>query len=177
MPAAAELLTPRLRLRGWEAADEAPMAAINRDPEVTRYLNRPVDEDAVAAFFALMTGHWVEHGFGPYALEERDGENAGRFIGFVGIAYPAYLPEVATRPELGWRLARAAWGRGLASEAARAVRDHAFADLGFEELIAVIHPDNARSQRLAAGLGMALEGHVYNWVLGRETGVWRLGAG
>ena len=67
-----ELVTPRLRLRRWCAADEAPMAAINRDPEVTHYLNRPVDEQAVSTFFAVVTDHWDRHGFGFYAVESRE---------------------------------------------------------------------------------------------------------
>jgi len=152
------------------------MAAINRDPEVTRYLNRPVDEPAVEAFFGVMAEHWARHGFGAYAVESREGDLAGRFIGFVGAAYPTFLPELAARPELGWRLAREAWGRGLAAEAAGAAREDAFARLGLSELISIIHPENRRSRRLAAKLGMVVERQVHNPVLGREVDVWRLAA-
>jgi RimJ/RimL family protein N-acetyltransferase len=53
-----DLITARLRLRRWRLEDKEPMAAINRDPEVTRYLNRPVDEDAVESFFGLVVEHW-----------------------------------------------------------------------------------------------------------------------
>jgi RimJ/RimL family protein N-acetyltransferase len=168
-----ELSTPRLRLRRWRPQDEAPMAAINRDPEVTRYLNRPVDEGAVQAFFGLVTAHWDEHGFGFWALESREPDSEGRFVGFVGVDYPAFLPELAARPELGWRLAREAWGRGLASEAARAARDDAFARLRLPELTSIVHPENARSRRLAAGLGMEIERQVRNPVLDRDVDVWR----
>ena len=171
-----ELITPRLRLRRWRAQDEAPMAAINRDPEVTRYLNRPVDDAAVAAFFGLVAAHWEEHGFGFWALESREPGSEGRFVGFVGVAYPAFLPALADRPELGWRLAREAWGRGLASEAARAARDDAFARLAVPELISIIHPENVRSRRLAARLGMAIERQVRNPVLDRDVEVWQLAA-
>ena len=89
------------------------MAAINRDPEVTRYLNRPVDAAAIASFYALVADHWATHDFGFWALETREPDPAGEFIGFVGVSYPAFLPELATRPELGWRLARHTWGRGF----------------------------------------------------------------
>jgi len=167
------LATERLLLRPWVPADETPMAAINRDPEVTRYLNRPVDEPAVEAFFADMTGHWARHGFGFYAVELRE---QGRFIGFVGAAYPAYLPELDRRPELGWRLARDFWGRGLAGEAAAAARDDAFGRLGLAELISVIHPANARSRSVAGRLGMAVERRVHNPHIDRDVEVWRLGA-
>jgi len=94
----------------------------------------------------------------------------------VGAAYPTFLPELAARPELGWRLAREAWGRGLAAEAAGAAREDAFARLGLSELISIIHPENRRSRRLAAKLGMVVERQVHNPVLGREVDVWRLAA-
>jgi RimJ/RimL family protein N-acetyltransferase len=174
--AAGELRTPRLLLRHWRAEDEAPMAAINRDPEVTRHLNRPVTDAAVAAFHPLMVDHWSAYGFGPFALESREPEAAGAFLGFAGVAYPAYLPALAERPEIGWRLARSAWGRGLATEAALAARDHAFATLRLPELIAIVHPENARSQAVARKLGMAVECQVHNPVLGRTVDVWALPA-
>jgi RimJ/RimL family protein N-acetyltransferase len=56
--------TLRLTLRRWRVSDEGPMAAINRDPEVVRHLNRPVGPDAVEGFFAVVASHWDQHGFG-----------------------------------------------------------------------------------------------------------------
>jgi RimJ/RimL family protein N-acetyltransferase len=168
-----ELVTPRLRLRRWCAADEAPMAAINRDPEVTRYLNRPVDEQAIDTFFTVVTEHWDRHDFGFYAVESREAGHHG-FIGFVGVAYPTFLPELAQRPELGWRLGRAVWGRGLATEAATAARDDAFERLEVPELISVIHPENRRSQSLATKLGMSIEHQIHNPILDRNVDVWQL---
>lgn len=170
--ATAELRTERLLLRRWRAEDEAPMLAVNRDPEVARHLNRPMTEAALAAFHGLMAGHWEEHGFGPWVLESREPGLEGTFLGFAGVAYPRYLAPVAERPEIGWRLARAAWGRGIATEAARAARDHAFGVLGLPELIAIIHPDNVRSQSVARKLGMAVELQVHNPVLNRLVDVW-----
>jgi RimJ/RimL family protein N-acetyltransferase len=75
-----ELRTPRLLLRRWRAEDQPAMAQINRDPEVRRYLNRPVDEAAVAAFFGQIVGHWDEHGYGPWALECNEPGLKGRFL-------------------------------------------------------------------------------------------------
>lgn len=117
------------------------MASINRDPEVTRFLNRPADEAAVEGFFALVTEHWSAHGFGFWAVEASQPTAPGRFIGFVGVAYPTFLPAVADRPELGWRLSRDTWGHGYATEAAIAARDDAFARLDLPELISIIRPD------------------------------------
>ena len=169
-----ELLTPRLRLRRWRDDDEPLMAAINRDPEVTRYLNRPFDEPALRAFYGLVLDHWDEHGFGFHAVELRRPGERDRFIGFVGPAYPTFLPELATRPELGWRLAHAVWGQGLATEAAKAARDDAFGRLRLAELISIIHPENARSRRVAAKLGMSIDHQVQSPILGRGVDVWHV---
>jgi RimJ/RimL family protein N-acetyltransferase len=171
-----ELRTPRLLLRRWRPQDEAPLLAINRDPEVQRYLNRQTSEAALAALHGSLVAHWREHGFGLYALESREAQQAGALLGFAGVAYPTFLPALAARPEIGWRLARAAWGRGLATEAALAVRDHAFAALGMDELISVIHPENARSRRVAQKLGMAVERAVWHPALRRFVDVWALAA-
>jgi RimJ/RimL family protein N-acetyltransferase len=169
-----ELITPRLRLRSWSSSDEDAMAAINRDPDVTRYLNRSVDAAAVEAFFGLVAEHWSEHGFGFWAIELLQPDASGSFIGFAGVVYPTFLPELADRPELGWRLARSAWGHGYAIEAATAARDNALGGLGLNELISIIHPGNVRSQRLATKLGMTRERQVFNPILKRPADVWQL---
>jgi RimJ/RimL family protein N-acetyltransferase len=171
-----ELRTPRLVLRRWRPEDEAPMAAINSDPAVTEFLNRRIDAAATTAFLGRTEEHWREHGFGHWALEPRDGPLAGRLIGFVGVAYPTFLPDLATRPELGWRLASAAWGSGYATEAALAARDDAFSRLALPELISIIHPDNERSGRVATKVGMKIERQIPNPVIGREVDVWGMPA-
>jgi len=154
------------------------MARINRDPEVGRYLNRPLDERAVEAFFGQMVGHWEKHGFGPWALESLEAECGGRFLGFAGLAHvPPFLAAAGPAPELGWRLDRSAWGRGLGTEAARAARDDAFVRLGLLELVSIIHPENERSRRVAAKLGMHQDRWIANPVLGIEVEVWQLGNG
>lgn len=167
-----ELLTPRLRLRRWRPEDERPMAAINSDPAVTEFLNAPIDAAATAAFLQRTRTHWDEQGFGHWAVEVREGELAGRLIGFVGVAYPRYLPEVADRPELGWRLGSESWGNGYATEAAVAARDDAFTRLGLSELISIIHPENERSKRVATKLGMSIQSQVFNQVHERAVDIW-----
>lgn len=175
--AAGELLTPRLRLRRFRPSDEPALAAINADPEVTRYLNRRVGPAASKAFYESALDHWTTHGFGFWAAEAREPDIAGRFLGFIGLGYATFLPQLADRVEIGWRLARSAWGRGLASEGALAARDSAFDSLGLSELISIIHPDNQPSRRVAAKLGMTIAERVMNPVMGREVEVWRIAAG
>ena len=151
------------------------MVRINRHPEVARYLNRPVDDTATAGFYALVTGHWDSQGFGPWALESVEPASLGQFLGFAGLAFvPPFLAAAGPSPELGWRLDRAHWGRGLGTEAAAAARDDAFTRLGLPDLISVIHPGNARSQRVAVKLGMTPIRQIDNPVLGLKVDVWRL---
>lgn len=173
-PVIGQLRTDRLLLRTWTPDDAGPMAAINRDPEVSRYLNRPVGPAAVAAFYDLVVEHWERHGFGFFAVESTEEPRCGELLGFVGVAYPSFLPALADRAELGWRLGRAAWGQGLATEAAAQVRDCAFDALGLDEVIAIIHPENRRSHRVATKLGMTVEQQVLNPVLGIPVDVWQM---
>ncbi len=170
-----ELRTERLLLRRWQPADAAEMTRINRDTEVGRYLNRPVDDAAVAGFYDLMVGHWQAHGFGPWALESLEAGQRGRFLGFTGLAHvPPFLSAAGSVPELGWRLDPECWGRGLATEAATAARDDAFGRLALSDILSIIHPDNERSQRVAGKLGMSIARQVHNPVIDREVDVWWL---
>jgi RimJ/RimL family protein N-acetyltransferase len=168
-----ELRTGRLVLRRWRPEDEPAMAQINRDPEVERYLNRPVDDQAIGAFYSQIVGHWETHGYGPWALESREPDLEGHFLGFAGLAHvPPFLAAAGSAPELGWRLRRSVWGRGLATEAALAARDDAFDRLSLPEIISIIHPENERSQRIAVKLGMQRWRRIENPVLGIEVDVW-----
>lgn len=168
------LQTPRLSLRRWLPGDEAALAAIDADPEVTRYLTPSLP--TAADFIGRDTEHWEKHGFGFLAVELREDPRPGRFIGFVGLCHPASLPELALRPDLRWRLARDSWGRGLATEAAVAVRDDAFGRLGLDELISIIHPDNVASRRVATKVGMRIERVIEHSGLDRDVDVWQLTA-
>jgi RimJ/RimL family protein N-acetyltransferase len=171
------LRTNRLLLRRWREQDEPAMAAINREPEVARSLNRPVDDEAVAVFFEIIIEHWETHGFGPWALESLEPGTEGRFVGFAGLGHvPSALAAAGPAPELGWRLDPSAWGRGLATEAASAARDDAFERLGLPEIISIIHPRNERSQRVAVKLGMQRRRRVMNPFLELMVDVWQLDA-
>jgi RimJ/RimL family protein N-acetyltransferase len=152
------------------------MGQINSDTEVTRYLNRPVGPAATSAFQAAAIAHWDACGFGFWAVESVAPDDAGALLGFVGMAHPTFLPELARRVEIGWRLARSAWGRGLATEGAIAARDHALDVVGLNELISIIHPENERSRRVATKLGMTVERRVHHTRLRRDVEVWALEA-
>jgi RimJ/RimL family protein N-acetyltransferase len=115
------------------------------DPEVMRFMGGPLDEMDTWRQMAVFAGHWELRGYGLWAVE-REGELIGR----VGLLQPHGWPGL----EVGWLLARDAWGHGYATEAARAAVEYAWSELGAHELISLITPDNAASQRVAQRLGM-----------------------
>lgn len=171
MRAADELITARLRLRRWREEDIEPMDEINADPEVAQYLNRPPPG---RLFVTHLEVEWRRHGFGLWALESAEPGAAGRLVGFAGLSHPAFIPQLEMEVEVGWRLARQAWGRGLATEAARAVVEQARDALDLPRVISIIHPENRRSQRVAEKLGMRIRRRVHNPVLGLPVEVWEL---
>src|SRR4051812_15941652 len=114
--------------------------------------NRPMRREESADLLDRIVRHWDEHGFGLWALVPRE-EGAG-CIGFAGLAIPAFLPEVLPAVEVGWRLAPAWWGRGLATEAARVSVRYGFETLGLHTIVSIIDPGNERSLRVAEKLGM-----------------------
>lgn len=144
------LNTHRLVLRGWREPDLGAWAAMNADPEVRAYfpglLTREQSEASVARFQADLEGR----GWGWWALEVRA---TGEFIGFAGLD-PVEQAMPFTGVEIGWRLARPAWGRGYATEAARAVLAFGFERLGLAEILAVTAVGNLRSQAVMRRLGM-----------------------
>jgi RimJ/RimL family protein N-acetyltransferase len=148
------LETERLVLRTWRADDVEPFAALNADPRVMAHVGarRPLERGESERLLAQIIRHWDEHGFGLWAVEHRAEATAP--FGFVGLAVPSFLPAVLPALEVGWRLAAAWWGRGYATEAARASVECAWAALRLERLVSVIHPANERSLRVAAKLGM-----------------------
>jgi RimJ/RimL family protein N-acetyltransferase len=148
--------TDRLVLRRWTDADREPFAALNADPEVMRYLGAgPLTRDESDAFVDRIESSFDERGFGLWCVALRDTPN--RCLGFTGLAVPSWLPEILPAVEIGWRIARSAWGRGIATEAAVAARAHAFDVLELDQLVAMRHPDNARSGRVMDKLGFVYD--------------------
>ena len=145
------LETERLLLRDWQPSDHAPFAALNADPDVTRYLNGPMTRGESDELLGRIRGHWQDHGFGLYAVEVKD---SGAFAGFVGLAIPSFLPDVLPAVEVGWRLSREHWGKGYATEGARASLRYGFEELELRQIISIIDPDNAASVRVADRLEM-----------------------
>jgi ribosomal-protein-alanine N-acetyltransferase len=164
------LQTDRLVCRPFRADDLDDLAALYADAEVMRFLaqGRPLDREQTRERLERMLRHWREHGFGMWALFEKEG---GGFLGRCGVNY-AHRPGEA---ELAYTLARRSWGRGLATEAAGAVLRNAFAVLRLPRVVAFARLENVASQRVMQKLGMSFqEACSYNDV---DAVMYALGSG
>ncbi|MEU3710698.1 GNAT family N-acetyltransferase [Streptomyces catenulae] len=145
------LHTARLLLREWQESDLAPWAAMNADPEVRRHLGAPLTRAQSDASVARFRAEFAERGYGWWAVAERA---SGAFLGFAGFDRVEEGSLPCHGVEVGWRLARHAWGHGYATEAGRACLDFGFTTLGLSEILALTTATNTRSRAVMERLGM-----------------------
>ena len=146
----ATLRTERLLLRPWLASDRAPFAAINADPRVMEHFPRTSTQEETDLWVDKIVARMEQQGFGLWAVEV---PGAADFIGFIGLS-PAEA--ILGRPvlEIGWRLAAEHWGRGYATEGARASLAHAFDVLVKDEVVSFTTTANQRSRHVMEKLGL-----------------------
>jgi len=150
------LQTDRLLLRHWRDSDRLPFQPMNADPRVMEFfpaLLSPAESDALVD---RAQAHFNRHGFGPFAVELLKDST---FTGFIGLSVPNFDAPFMPAVEIGWRLAFNCWGRGLATEGARAVIRYAFEDLGLDSLVSFTVPENLRSRHVMEKLGMTHDPH------------------
>jgi RimJ/RimL family protein N-acetyltransferase len=146
------LTTKRLLIREFADRDLDPYAAMLGDPETMRYYPRPYTREEARGFMERNAARYRAHGFGVWVLEDRESEV---FVGDCGLTVP--LVEGIAEVEIMWHVVRERWRQGLATEAATAVRDHAFSTVGLRRLIALVRPVNTASRGVAEKLGMEIE--------------------
>jgi RimJ/RimL family protein N-acetyltransferase len=151
MSAPGSLRTDRLVLRRWRDADREPFAALNADPVVMERLTTTLTRSASDAMIDSIEADFDERGFGLWAVEVTDGPSC---IGFVGLNVPGFEAEFTPCVEVGWRLARDAWGHGYATEAARAAIADGFTRVGLDEIVSFTTPGHTRSRAVMERLGM-----------------------
>jgi RimJ/RimL family protein N-acetyltransferase len=145
------IATERLRLRPWRQSDVEPFAQLNADPEVMAHFAAILSR-AQSDALADRIREDIEHrGFGFWAVEIPE---MTPFAGFVGLSVPRFTAHFTPCVEIGWRLARAYWHRGYATEAAAAALHFGFERLRLPEIVAFTVPGNARSRRVMEKLGM-----------------------
>lgn len=153
-----ELRTERLHLRRWRADDIAPFAAMNADPRVMEHFPAAQGRDESEATVARIRARMDERGWGLWAAELH---RTGDFIGFVGLGVPSSELPCSPCVEVGWRLAFAHWGRGYATEGAKAALGIAFAQLGLDEVVSFTAVGNRRSRAVMDRLGMSESGATF----------------
>jgi RimJ/RimL family protein N-acetyltransferase len=143
--------TPRLRLRHWRESDRAPFATMGADPEVMRYFPSLLTRESSDKSIDAWQAQHAERGWSNWAIELRA---TGEFVGFAGLTVPVRQLPFTPCVEIGWRLARVHWGRGYATEAARAVLRIGFEDIGLAEIVSFTAAINTRSWAVMERLGM-----------------------
>ncbi len=144
------IATERLTLRQWRDDDLEPFAALNADPAVMEFFPAPLTREQSDSLAQRERTAIEERGWGLWAVE-----NADRgFMGFVGLAVPSFEAHFTPAVEIGWRLAREQWGKGYATEAARAALAFGFEELALDEIVSFTVPANRKSWLVMERLGM-----------------------
>lgn len=147
------LTTERLSMREWRDSDRAPYAALNADLDVMRHFPSTLTSQQSDEMVDRMAAAWRDRGFGLWAVERID---TTEFIGFVGLAAPAWQTAFTPCVEVGWRLAKQHWGNGFAPEAGSAALQWGFenVDLPDDEIVSFTTESNTNSQRVMEKIGM-----------------------
>ena len=142
--------TERLRLRMFRASDLDDLAALFADPDVMRYVanGKPADRAEAEKALASIIAHWARHGFGRWAVEDKA---TGEFLGYGG------LRSLFGTPEVVYHFTKAHWGKGFATELARASLRFGFDLHNFDRIVAIAKPGNAASIHVMEKLGMQFE--------------------
>jgi RimJ/RimL family protein N-acetyltransferase len=140
----------RLRLRGWRDSDRDAFAALNTDPVVSRDLGGPLARAESDAKLDRYMATFEQVGFCRWLIEDMNEQ----FLGYAGVMPSRSGHPLGRHFDIGWRLARSAWGRGYATEAAKASLRDAFERVHLKEVLAYTAADNVRSQAVIQRLNM-----------------------
>jgi RimJ/RimL family protein N-acetyltransferase len=151
MPEIIEVDTPRLRLRQWCDEDRGPFAALNADPAVMEFFASPQSRESSDASIDAWQRQFATQGWSNWAVEEL---STRQFIGFIGLSVPRRILPFSPCIEVGWRLARASWGKGFATEGARAALRVGFERLRLAEIVSFTAVKNVRSRAVMERIGM-----------------------
>jgi 3-dehydroquinate dehydratase / shikimate dehydrogenase len=148
------LKTKRLILRPWKETDLDPFAALNADPKVMEYFPSTLSREESDSLANRIQSKFEEKGYGMWAVAI---PGIADFIGFIGLnnvdksTFPAHFTPAI---EIGWRLASDYWGKGYATEGAKAVLAYGFESLNLEEIVSFTAVQNMRSRRIMEKIGM-----------------------
>lgn len=143
--------TARLILRTWKNEDANAYYQINQDPKVIELLRGPLTLEQVNDFISAVNKQQEKHGYTLWAVELKE---TGKFIGFIGLNYPDWKSHFTPAVEVAWRLGSQYWGKGYATEGAKASLDYGFKQCGLKEIVSFTVPANIRSIRVMEKIGL-----------------------
>jgi len=148
-----KIVTDRLLMRPFSLDDIEPFSQICTNPEVMRYIGngKPLDKETVKTQITNWIHLYDKQGYGLLALTLKENQ---QLIGFCGLLHQTVDAEDFV--ELGYRLDQAFWGKGMATEAALAIKNYALNQLKIPTLISIIHHENIASKNVASKVGMKL---------------------
>ena len=148
------LLTRRLRLSDFSASHLPDLARMNADPEVMRYFPATLNPEESVALLQRITEHQRINGYSLFALHLKESD---AFVGWCGLMVVPFEAHFTPAVEIGWRLNKIFWGKGLATEAAEAVLRLGFVELGLSEIVSFTAELNQPSIRVMQKIGMQSE--------------------
>lgn len=153
-----DVSTDRLELRRFSDDDLDELAVVFAKPEIWQFpYGRGFTKLETEVFLAEMIEEWNQCGFGCWVAIERA---TAAIVGYVGLSVPMFLPEVLPAVEVGWRFDPDHWGRGFASEGARAALREGFSTMRLDEICSVPQVGNPASSRVAERIGMRFDRQV-----------------
>lgn len=148
-----DIETPRLLLRRWQDSDLEDFISMNADTEVMRFFPEPYSSERTKLLFEAIQREFTDYDYGLYAVE---GRASGSFMGFTGFHRADFAVDFCPCIEIGWRLHKAFWNKGYATEGATACLEHGFSQLGFDRVYSFTAVLNLPSERVMQKIGMHL---------------------
>ncbi len=158
--------TERLGLRNWLASDTAPFIAMGQNPEVMRYFPELLTKADSTALINGLKKHYEKYGYTYFAMDELI---TGEFVGFAGLKYQTFESEFTPSVDIGWRLKQSAWGKGFATEAAKACLDAAFNKFGLNEVYSYCPDLNKASEAIMQKIGMVFVGTLQHPKVAKDS--------
>ena len=145
----------RLGFRNWSTPDQERLIAINQDPQVMAHFPSLLTQEETRAFIRRMQSKFGEKGYCYFAVDTLD---SGSFIGFIGLSDQEFNAPFTPCVDIGWRLARNAWGKGYATEGAKRCLEYAFKELGLKTILSHCPVVNTPSWNVMEKIGMRRTG-------------------
>lgn len=145
----------RLGFRNWIDSDIDKMTAVSADPEVMEFFPSTKTKEMTVDFINHMKEAFAKNAYCYFAVEVL---NSKEFIGFIGLYYQSYESPFTPNVDVGYRLGKAYWGKGYATEGAKRCIEYGFYDIGLNKIIAIASENNVKSTNVMQKVGMELSG-------------------